>query len=152
VSADGIEACPDKVKAVKEWPVPTSFKDLRKFLGFAGFYRRFVKNFAGIAQPLHELLKGKMVKKPGRKKKFVNTGQFVWTDSHQKAFNDLKKVLTEAPVLAYADYSLPYSVSVDASGFSIGAVLYQKQNGHNRVIAYASRGLIDAEKRYPTHK
>ena len=152
VSSKGIEACPDKVKVVKEWPAPTCFKDLRKFIGFAGFYRRFVKNFAGIAQPLHELLKGKMVTKPNGKKKFVNDGKFRWDDNHQKAFEQLKKVLTESPVLAYADYSLPYSVSVDASGFSIGAVLYQKQQGEKRVIAYASRGMTAAQKRYPTHK
>ena len=152
VSAKGVEACPDKVKVVKEWPIPTSFKDLRKFLGFAGFYRRFVKNFAGIAQPLHELLKGKMIEKGQGKKKFVNTGKFSWEDCHQASFDHLKKVLTESPVLGYADYSLPFSVSVDASGYSIGAVLYQVQNGLKRVIAYASRGLTQAEKRYPTHK
>ena len=152
VSAKGIEACSDKVKVVKEWPVPTSFKDLRKFIGFAGFYRRFVKGFAGIAQPLHELLKGKMVKGKKGKKKFVNSGKFVWDQCHQKSFDDLRRILTESPVLAYADYSLPFSVSVDASGFSIGSVLYQIQNGVKRVIAYASRGLTDAEKRYPTHK
>ena len=153
ISDQGIETCPDKIEAVLKWPVPDSHKELRQFLGFSGFYRRFIENYACIAHPLHELLKGQIkVQNKSNKRKLVPSGKFHWNDSHQVAFDKLKRALTEAPILAYADYSLPYSLSVDASGYSIGAVLYQTQQGQKKVIAYASRGLNEAEKRYPVHK
>jgi len=153
VSERGIETCPEKVEAVRQWPVPTTHKEVRQFLGFAGFYRRFIKDYASIAQPLQEMLQGHLENRGNsKKKKFVNSGKFIWLPIHETAFQKLKSALTEAPVLAYADYSLPYTVSVDASGYSVGAVLYQVQQGVKRVIAYASRGLNESEKRYPVHK
>ena len=152
VSEDGVATCPEKIKAVTQWPIPSTFKEVRQFLGFAGFYRKFIENYAAIAQPLHEIFQGNCKKQGTKKKKVVYPTKFEWLPKHQMSFDKLKSALTQAPVLAYADYSLPYSVSVDASGYSIGAVLYQTQQGKKRVIAYASRGLNGAEKRYPAHK
>ena len=77
---------------------------------------------------------------------------FEWTDSHQKAFENLKEKLASPPVLAYADYQLPFKLHTDASNTGLGAVLYQNQGGLDRVIAYASRSLKTAEKNYPAHK
>ncbi len=146
ISKDGIATDPDKISAVKDWPVPTNLKELRRFLGFSGFYRRFVQGYSKIARPLYDLLKGNS---PKQKKKA--TGSFVWQESHQQAFNQLVESLASAPVLGFADFSKPFILHTDASADGLGAVLYQEQD-HRRVIAYASRGLTSSESRYPAHK
>ena len=153
VSEFGIETDPDKIQAIKMWPIPKSTKDVRSFLGFTGYYRRFIKDFASIARPLNDLLVGhgttKKAKKKQQKPKKV---PFVWTEKQQEAFETLQEKLTNPPILAYADYRLPFKLHTDASSTGLGAVLYQHQDGHDRVIAYASRSLKPSEKNYPAHK
>ncbi|CAL9692669.1 unnamed protein product [Knipowitschia caucasica] len=102
VSAEGVATNPEKVAAVQDWPIPVNVRDLRSFLGLASYYRRFVRNFASVAGPLHRLTdKGK---------------PFAWTNSCDTAFNQLKAALTAAPILAYPHVDLPYVVDTDASG------------------------------------
>ena len=156
VSEEGIATDPEKTAAVKDWKPPSNVKELRQFLGFAGYYRRFVKAYSSIAQPLNVLLEGHCTHKPKQKKKKGKSSkkpvEWVWGKEQQLAFDTLKDKLTNPPVLAYADYSLPFSVHTDACGKGLGAVLYQKQDGADRVIAYASRGLRPSERKYPAHK
>ena len=144
VSKDGISTDPDKIAAVRDCVTPTTLYELRKFLGFASYYRRFVFDFAKIAAPLHQLVGsfGKKGKRPlGKHLKLEN-----WETKHQKAFETLKEKLTSAPVLAYARFDLPFIIEIDASESGLGCVLSQEQDGKRRVIAYASRGLRSSEK------
>ena len=143
ISEEGIRTDPEKCNVVEEWPVPTTVHELRQVIGFFSYYRRFVKDFAKIAKPLHDLLKGKETNKKAK---------IEMNEEACGAFEDLKKKLTSAPILAYADYTLPFELHTDASVQGLGAVLYQKQNGKLRVIAYASRGLKTSEQNYPAHK
>ena len=151
VSKDGIETDPDKIEALKTWPVPKNVKELRTFLGFAGYYRRFVKDFAKIAKPLHDLTAGLPCKKR-KGHKATPLPEWKWEERQQKAFEELIAKLTSPPILAYADYSKPYILHTDASTEGLGAVLYQEHEGKERVIAYASRGLNKSERNYPAHK
>lgn len=143
ISADGIGPDPGKVAAVTEWPVPTSVKQLRSFLGFCSYYRKFIQGFSKIAGPLHDLVNSCLYDgKPKRSCQFSSH----WTKECQNAFESLKEKLTIAPILGFADFTLPFIVETDASQHGLGAVLYQQQEGHKRVIAYASRRLRNAEK------
>ena len=150
VSSSGIHADPDKVEAIKSWPVPTNVDELRKFLGFAGYYRRFVRSFAQIARPLNTLLPATHVKKGNPKP--VNSVSWHWGAEQQKAFDSLVEALSSPPILGFADFSIPFELHTDASTSGLGAVLYQVQNGKRRVIAYASRSLSKSEQNYSTHK
>ena len=154
MSDKGISTDPERISAVKDRPVPHDLKSLRQFLGFKGYYRKFVKNYAPIIQPLNLLLQGHDCnKKSKRKSKNSKTASlWVWGDAQQAAFDSIKAKLISPPVLAYADYALPFIVHTDASALGLGAVLYQKQNGLERVIAYTSHNLRPAEKNYPAHK
>lgn len=154
VSEDGIKTDPEKTKAVATWPEPKTIKEVRRFLGFTGYYRRFVKDFSKIARPLNDLLVGHSTsgKKPKDGKKKSTPTPFKWGDAQQDAFDTLKEALTAPPVLAYADYRLPFKLHTDASGTGLGAVLYQCQEGVDRVVAYASRSLKTSERKYPAHK
>ncbi len=151
VSQNGVSTDPEKVRSVEEWPIPKSVAEVQSFLGFVGFYRRFIQDFAKIARPLHELTQGQGSKKKGRKKKPPRTS-FQWNQEHQQAFEKLIKCVTTAPVLGFANYKIPFELYTDASGEGLGAILYQTTNGQKRVIAYASRCLSKAEKNYPAHK
>jgi hypothetical protein len=133
ISKGGIVVDPGKVKDVLDWVVPQTVKEVRSFLGLAAYYRRFIENFSKIAKPLTSLLE-----------KGVD---FSWTDERQKAFEELKKRLTTAPVLALPDQSKRFTVYCDASRDGLGCVLMQD----GRVIAYASRQLRRHELNYPTH-
>ena len=133
ISGQGISVDPTKVEAVKEWPQPTTVSEIRSFLGLAGYYRKFVKKFSTIAAPLTKLTQ------KGTK--------FVWDGSCEKAFQDLKCRLTEAPILTIPEGSEGYEVYTDASGIGLGCVLMQ----HDKVIAYGSRQLRPHEKNYPVH-
>ncbi|MCW4344300.1 MAG: RNase H-like domain-containing protein, partial [Candidatus Thiodiazotropha endolucinida] len=129
-------------------------KDVRAFLGFTGYYRRFLRNYARIARPLNDLLVGHCTsgkKKKGKFKKERRT-PFEWKDAQQEAFETLKEKLTQPPVLAYADYSIPFKLHTDASTTGLGAVLYQNQDGIDKVVSYASRSLRPTERNYPAHK
>uniref|UniRef100_A0A3B1JJS8 Gypsy retrotransposon integrase-like protein 1 n=1 Tax=Astyanax mexicanus TaxID=7994 RepID=A0A3B1JJS8_ASTMX len=143
ISASGVATDPDKITAVSEWKRPTTVKELRSFLGFASYYRRFVDKFAKYAAPLHQLVGAlqKTKSKPG-----VKFLQGHWSDKCEEAFNLLKDKLVTAPVLAYADFAKPFLLEVDASHMGLGAVLSQEQEGKRRPVAYASRGLHPTER------
>ena len=152
VSEEGIRTDPEKTKAVKNWPVPKNVKEVRAYLGFTGYYRRFIKHYANIARPLNDLLVGHCTTKKTKAKKKTKPTPFVWTEAQQTAFDTLKEKLMRPPVLAYADYSMPFKLHTDASCTGLGAVLYQSQEGMDRVVAYASRSLKPSERNYPAHK
>ena len=151
VSRDGIRTDPSKIEKVLNWPIPTNKKQLHSFLGFTGYYRRFVKGYTNIVAPLQELLKGD-TKKKKNKKSTKTTVPFVWGPEQDEAFKNLRKHLTSTPVLAFADFSQPFILQVDASSHGLGAVLCQKKDGVIKPIAYASRRLNPAEKRYSACK
>lgn len=153
ISEKGIQTDPEKLSAVRDWPTPTNIKELRQFLGFVGYYRRFIQNFANIVAPLNALLQGHgTVKKHRRKKKGNLPVKWQWMERQEEAFQAVKSKLLEPPVLGFANYKLPFILHTDASSVGLGAVLYQVQDGKNRVIAYASRGLRASERNYPAHK
>ena len=149
VSEKGIRADPEKIDKVKNWPTPKNAEEVRKFTSFAGYYRRFVKDFSKIAKPLTELHPNTTVKS-GKKVKSVKPS--VWGKTQQEAFNKLKDLLSSPPVLGYANYDSPFDLHTDASSSGLGAVLYQKQNEEMRVISYANRGLKRSEKNYQAAK
>ena len=121
VSDQGIQTDPEKISALKEWPVPSNIKELRSFLGFAGYYRKFVREYAKLVTPLNDLLKGHSTSKKVRKKKCATPCS--WGPAQQQAFNDVIERLTSPPILAYANYSKPFILNIDASGDGLGAVL-----------------------------
>ena len=115
--------------------MPTSAKKTQSSLGFANYYRRFIQDFARIAKPLHQLTE--------------RDSTFRWTNECQEAFDRLRKVLSSAPVLAFPDFEKPFLLDTDASDAGIGAVLSQlDEQGREKVIAYGSRLLSKAERRY----
>jgi hypothetical protein len=137
---------PGKVKDVLDWAVPQIVKEVRSFLGLAGYYRRFIENFSKIAKPLRFIENFSKIAKPLTS--LLEKGvDFSWTDERQKAFKELKKRLTMAPVLTLPDQSKRFTVYCDASRDGLGCVLMQE----GRVIAYASRQLHRHELNYPTH-
>ena len=118
---------------------------MRSFLGFTNYYRRFIRGYAKVAKPLNALVSGNNA---NRKK-----APIAWTDECQVAFDKLKELCTSTPILAYANYKKPFQLQTDASDFSLGAVLYQRDNNnHQRVIAFAIRSLSNTEKNYSAHK
>lgn len=122
ISAQGVEMDPSKVQAVLEWPTPTKVKGVRGFLGLTRYYRRFIKDYRKIAQPLTII-----TKKDG----------FVWDKEQSLAFEHLKQCLASFPVLALPDFSKEFIIECDASGQGIGAVLMQDR----QPIAYYSKAL-----------
>ena len=140
VSAEGVQVDMEKVKALRDWPVPRSTKDVRQVVGFMSYYRRFVPNFAQLAKPLHSLM-GKSKKEGGGQ-----SVPFVWSRECQVAFDKLREHFMSSPVLAYPDFSLPFTLTTDGSLIGLGAVLSQRQAGVERVVAFASRGLRGSER------
>ena len=138
VGRNGVRMMEDKVAAVAEWPVPKNVRDVRAFLGTAGYYRKFIKDFSRIAAPITELTKEKV--------------KFDWTSAHQKAFVTLKNAMQVAPVLVLPDPKLPYVIHTDASSYAIGAVLMQDQGKGFQPIAFLSKKMLPAETRYPVHE
>lgn len=130
VTAAGVQVDPRKTAVVQQWPVPQSIDELRSFLGFANYFRKFIRAYAGITLPLVRLLSSKV--------------KWCWDDECQKAFDAVKHALTTTPVLAIPDPSVRFEVVCDASDYALGAVLLQ--NG--RPIAFESRKLIPAERNY----
>lgn len=130
VSKDGVKPDPSKVRAISSYPEPKSIPELRRFLGMASYYRRFISRFSDIAHPLNYLTQKGV--------------PFLWNDACQAAFSDLKQKLSSAPILTYPDFTRQFVVETDASDVGLGAVLCQD----GRVIEYASRALNSAEKNY----
>ncbi|KAM1972879.1 hypothetical protein FF1_019390 [Malus domestica] len=136
ISEKGIEVDKSKVDLVRYLPSPTSVREVRSFLGHAGFYRRFIKDFSKIAQPLCRLLQKDV--------------SFEFNEACEKAFKHLKELLTTAPIITPPDWSIPFELMCDASDYALGAVLGQRKNKHSHVIYYASRTLNDAQLNYST--
>ena len=147
LSKEGVSTETDKITAVTKWPQPTTVTEVRSFLGFVSYYRRFMPNFSKVAKPLNQLLQN-LEGTPSQKKKF----EVYWGPEQQETFETLQKLCTDSPILAYADFKAPFVLHTDASGDGLGAVLYQVQDGQKRVIAYASRSLSKSERNYPVHK
>ena len=135
VSAEGIRPDPDKVRAIADMEAPKDVRAVRRFLGSVGFFRRHVPNFAGIAAPLTNLTR--------------KDTPFVWTKTHQEAFEDLKMKLMSMPVLRNPDYSRPFEVHTDASQIAIGACLMQRSEDCTpHAVAYYSCKMKGPEVRY----
>jgi len=123
ISATGVATDPSKVESIRKWPVPTDSKQLRSFLGLAGYYRKFVRHFAILARPLTNLLKKGTL--------------FIWTPDHDAAFFALQQALISTPVLALPDFSKQFQIHTDASDAGVGAVLIQEAHP----IAFVSKAL-----------
>ena len=137
VSDKGITIDQEKASCVNKYPIPKNRKEVKQFIGFTSYYRRFIPNFAEIAEPLNKLTQAKYL--------------FKWTDCCQNAFETLRAKLLSAPILVYPDLSRKFIVITDASKVSIGSVLTQLDDqGQERVICYSSRGLTEVERRYST--
>ena len=147
ISASGIATDDGLTRAIRDFPTPTTLKQVRSFVGLAGYYRRFVKDFAKIARPLHSLITKVHEKFPkdaskGEKKPLGG----LWTEECDRAFTELRHALSSPGVLAYADYSKPFILETDACEKGLGAVLSQKgEDGVVRVVAYASRTIRKSE-------
>lgn len=135
IGKDGIQPDPIKISAIQQFPIPTNLTILRGFLGLASYYRRFVKNFAKIATPLHQLMRKEQ--------------PFMWTEKCQEAFEELKQHLISPPILIYPNFEEPFFLYTDASSFGLGAILTQKNDKRKEhVIAYASRRTNEHERNY----
>ncbi|CAO2169428.1 unnamed protein product [Urochloa humidicola] len=137
ISEKGVGTDPAKVAAISQWPIPSSAKELRSFLGLAGYYRKFVRGFGLLSKPLTYLLK--------------KNSLFVWTTQHDNSFQALKQALCSAPVLALPNFSKPFAIETDACGTGLGAVLLQE--GHplayiSKALGPKSQGLSTYEKEY----
>ena len=129
---------PDKIQVVQNWKPPKTKKQLRSFLGFTGFFRHYVRQYATISFPLTEMT---AKNKPDK---------LVWTQTEIDAFEKLKQALISKPVLRAPDMSKDYKIFVDSSTVSLGCVIMQEDDsGKDYVIAYSSRKLLQRERRYP---
>lgn len=135
VSENGVLPDPSKVEILQNYPVPTNTDEVKRFVAFCNYYRKFIKNFAEITNPLNKLTRKNVT--------------FLWTDRCQHAFETLKHALTTPPVLDFPDFSdkNEFVIQTDASGTAVGAVLCNK---NMKPVAYASRPLNKAELNYPT--
>ena len=138
VGREGVRMMEDKVKAIGEWPTPCKVGDVRAFLGTAGYYRKFIRDFSSVAAPLSNLTK--------------EDTKFEWGPPQAAAFRALKQAIAQEPVLILPDPSLPFVVHTDASGFATGAVLSQDQGQGLQPIAFLSKKMLPAETRYPVHE
>jgi len=136
ISPEGVHPDHDKVSAILDTPVPRTIKEVRRFLGATGFFRKHIQGYATLAAPLHLLLK---------------KGQhWEWGKEQQEAFNKLKEHLVSAPVLKQPDFSRSFELHTDASSIAVGAALIQRDDdGTPHAVAYYSRKLRDSETRYP---
>ena len=138
IGADGIWPDEGKLHALSKWPEPTNTKEVRSFVGFCSYYKRFVKDFAGIAKPLHELTK--------------NHQHFFWNENYQHFFDDLRNKLIGAPILSHPSYDRVFVLHTDASNNSISAVLSNLYSNKGNPLAFASCVLTRTELNYSTTK
>ena len=136
VSKDGIEVDKSKIDLISSLPPPSTVKEVRSFLGHAGFYRRFIKDFSKISRPLCNLL--------------AKDVAFVFDEACLEAFEKLKVLLTSAPIIQPPNWSVPFEIMCDASDYAVGAVLGQRVSKIPHVIYYASKTLSDAQLNYST--
>lgn len=136
VNRNGLQVDPEKTAPIREFPVPTGIKPLRRLLGMASWYRRFVPHFAAIAAPLTKLTK--------------KSQRWLWGEEQQLAFEKLREALVSPPTLACPDFNAKFTLQTDASMSGLGAVLTQELEGIEHPIAYASRSLSAAERNYST--
>ena len=137
ISPQGVEPDEKKLAAVTAYPTPQNSKEVKQFMGLSNYYRRFISNYAQIAEPLHRLLR-------------KSSKSFNWTPECEASFHTLKAKLTSPPILAFPNFANPFIVSTDASDKAIGGVLSQLHDGQDRVLAYWSRQLSKAERNYST--
>ena len=123
LSERGLSTDPAKIQAISSWPVPVNVKALRRFLGLAGYYHKFIRHFSLIAKPLTDLLR--------------KDSLFIWTSLQQSTFDALKAALGATPVLGLQDFSQPFHIETDASRTGVGAVLVQ----NNHPLAFISKAL-----------
>ncbi|KAF1333225.1 polyprotein, partial [Globisporangium splendens] len=138
VAAEGIQVDAKKTTAIEKYPAPTTQKTLLSFLGLAGYYRRFICDFARIALPLHRLIK--------------KDAKWAWSSEHDHAFRVLKLALQQAPTLRLPDFDRRFTVTTDASGYCMGGVLSQKIDGFDAPIAFYSKKLGQYEEKWPAHE
>ena len=155
VSGQGIRMEEERIEAVTNWPEPKSVRDVQVFMGFANFYRRFIRGFSKIAAPLTSMLKTNLVANTGPSPK-ARCGEeecCFLTPAAKLAFAQLKQAFTEAPILRHFDPERHIRLETDASGYAIGGVLSQLdiETGQWHPVAYFSRKMIPAETRYETH-
>jgi hypothetical protein len=134
ISSQGIQVDPSKIQVIKNLPTPKTQTDVRSFLGHAGYYRRFIKNFSKIASPLFVLL--------------MKNVEFKWTNQCEEAFKTLKHKVSTAPILRGPDWTLPFHISSDASDTAIGAVLGQEEDHLPYAIYFISKNMSPAELNY----
>ncbi|KAF1326243.1 Retroelement pol polyprotein, partial [Globisporangium splendens] len=138
VTAEGIQVDAKKTTAIEKYPTPTTQKTLLSFLGLAGYYRRFICDFARIALPLHRLIK--------------KDAKWTWSSEHDHAFRALKLALQQAPTLRLPDFDRRFTVTTDASGYCMGGVLSQKIDGFDAPIAFYSKKFGQYEEKWPAHE
>lgn len=139
INQDGVKPDEKNIEAVRKFPVPKNLKELQRFLGMASYFRKFIRNFAKKAAPLHQLCR-----------KNVN---FTWSKQCQEAFETLKNALITAPVLAYPNFAKKFYISVDASNYAVGAYISNEPPSNDRPIEYFSKALSTAQQNYATtHK
>ncbi|OWY93285.1 hypothetical protein PHMEG_00037376, partial [Phytophthora megakarya] len=141
VGRNGVRMDPDKVRVIKEWPVPRTKKQMESFLGTTVYVSRFCADFAQFAGPLHESTKGL------RPKEALHL-----TDHQLECFDELKRRLSTPPVLQLPDFDKPFGIRMDASNFVIGGVLFQNEGGLKHPIAYTGRKMKPAELNYPVRE
>ena len=124
------------VESILKFPCPKNAREVKSFLGLAGYYRRFVQNFSDIVHPLTLLLKKK--------------SKFVWDEACDSAFNKIKAVITSYPILRSPDFSKPFALAVDASDYGVGAVLFQDFDNEQHPVAFFSKKLNAAQQNYST--
>ena len=126
---------PAKIRGLSEWPTPQTVKQVRSFLGFGNFYRKFIRKYSEIAKPLNELLR--------------KDRPFEWTKEADQAFITLKRRFCEEPVLMMPDLSRPFQIESDASKYATGAVLTQQDsNGSRHPVSFISKTFSPAERNY----
>lgn len=131
----GVAIDSTRIEPILNYSRPRSVKDIRRLLGLAGFYQKFIKNYSKIVAPISDLLK-------------KNPKKFVWTEAAEEAFQVLKSALVSAPILMNPDFSHPFTIESDASDNAVGAALVQTIEGNTRVVAYFSKKLSSTQKRY----
>ena len=146
ISAEGVKTDPVKVEAIRNWPLPSTVGELKSFLGFCNYYRKFIKDYARLVEDLETLVKDSC---EGSWYKLKNN-KIAMTNENILRIDLLKKILCSSPVLVYPNRTDTFILDTDASHSCIGAVLSQYQNGDERVISYASRKLSSTEKFYCT--